>query len=55
MVLLQSNPGEIGSVAVDFNLKGVDGKIYSLDTFAQKSVIVLIFRYSSLLGIIWSI
>ncbi len=43
MVLLQSNPGEIGSVAVDFKLKGVNGKIYSLDTFAQKSVIVLIF------------
>lgn len=43
MVLLQSNPGEIDSAAIDFKLKGVDGKIYSLDTFASKSVIVLIF------------
>lgn len=43
MVLLKSNLGEIGSLAIDFKLKGVNGKIYSLDTFASKSVIVLIF------------
>jgi peroxiredoxin len=43
MVLLQGNPGETGSAAIDFELKGIDGKIYSLDTFASKSVIVLIF------------
>lgn len=43
MVLLQSNPGEIGSVAVDFRLKGVDGKIYSLDSFCTFKVIVIIF------------
>jgi peroxiredoxin len=43
MVLLKSNPGETGSAAIDFELKGVDGKIYSLDSFASKSVIVLIF------------
>jgi len=43
MVLLKSNPGEIGSSIIDFELKGVDGKIYSLDSFASKSVIVLIF------------
>jgi len=43
MVLLKSNPGEIGSAFVDFELKGIDGKIYSLDSFASKSVIVLIF------------
>jgi peroxiredoxin len=43
MVLLKSNPGEIGSAVVDFELKGIDGKIYSLDSFASKSVIVLIF------------
>ena len=43
MVLLQSNPGETGSAAIDFKLKGIDGKIYSLDTFVSKSVIVLIF------------
>ena len=43
MALLQSNQGEIGSVIIDFELKGVDGKIYSLESVASKSVIVLIF------------
>lgn len=43
MVLLESNPGETGSVIIDFELKGTDGKIYSLDSFASNSVIVIIF------------
>ncbi len=43
MVLLHSNPGEIGSSAIDFELKGVDGKTYSLDTFASSNILVLIF------------
>lgn len=43
MALLKSNPGEIGSGIIDFELKGVDGKIYSLDSFSSKSVIVIIF------------
>ncbi len=43
MALLKSNPGEIGSCIIDFDLKGVDGKIYSLDSFVSKSVIVIIF------------
>jgi peroxiredoxin len=43
MVLLNSDPGELGSVIVDFELKGVDGKIYSLDSFASNTVIVIIF------------
>jgi peroxiredoxin len=43
MALLQGNQGEIGSGIIDFELKGVDGKIYSLESVASKSVIVLIF------------
>lgn len=43
MALLKSNKGEIDSPIVDFELKGVDGKIYSLDSVMPKSVIVLIF------------
>jgi peroxiredoxin len=43
MALLNSNPGEIGSVIIDFKLEAVDGKIYSLDSFVSKSVLVIIF------------
>jgi peroxiredoxin len=43
MALLQSNQGEIGSGIIGFELKGADGKIYSLESVASKSVIVLIF------------
>ncbi|MEK7747565.1 MAG: thioredoxin family protein [Nitrospirota bacterium] len=33
----------IGAVSPDFNLPGVDGKNYSLDTFKDKKVLVVIF------------
>jgi len=33
----------IGTKAINFNLKGVDGKFYSLDTFKDKKVICIIF------------
>lgn len=34
---------KIGSKAIDFNLKGVDGKSYSLDMFKDKKVLCIIF------------
>ena len=34
---------EIGATAPDFNLKGVDGKIYTLASFASAKVLVIIF------------
>lgn len=34
---------KIGTNAYDFNLKGVDGKIYSLDSFKDKKVLCIIF------------
>ena len=33
----------LGSPAVDFNLKGIDGKFYSLKDFADKKALVVIF------------
>jgi peroxiredoxin len=33
----------IGTKAIDFNLKGVDGKYYSLDAFKDKKVLCIIF------------
>ena len=33
----------IGTPAVSFNLPGVDGKMYSLDSFSEKNVLVVIF------------
>jgi len=33
----------IGSKAPDFNLKGVDEKYYSLDSFADKEVLIIVF------------
>lgn len=34
---------KIGFKAADFNLKGVDGKFYSLDSFKEKKVLCIIF------------
>jgi thiol-disulfide isomerase/thioredoxin len=34
---------EPGSKAIDFNLKGVDGKMYSLNSFKDAKVLVIIF------------
>jgi peroxiredoxin len=34
---------EIGSPAPDFNLKGVDGKMYSLKSFAKAKILVIVF------------
>lgn len=34
---------EIGAQAPDFNLKGVDGKMYSLASFKDAKVLVIIF------------
>lgn len=34
---------KIGSSAPDFNLKGVDGKLYSLNSFSDKNVLIVIF------------
>lgn len=34
---------KIGTKAIDFNLKGVDGKYYSLDSFKYKKVLCIIF------------
>ncbi len=33
----------LGSPAVDFGLKGVDGKTYSLDSFSDKKALVVVF------------
>src|SRR5215467_3842401 len=33
----------IGSVAPDFNLKGVDGKMYSLASFKTANILVIVF------------
>ena len=32
-----------GDKAVDFNLKGVDGKMYSLDSFSDAKVLAIVF------------
>ena len=34
---------EIGDSAINFNLKGIDGKTYSLDSFKGKKILVIIF------------
>jgi peroxiredoxin len=34
---------KIGTKAIDFNLPGVDGKYYSLDSFKEKKVLCIIF------------
>lgn len=43
MVLLESNKGKIGSSIIDFNLKSVDGKFYSLENFKDSKIIVIVF------------
>ena len=43
MVLLSSNAGNTGSVAIDFSLKGADGRTYSLGDFRENSLLVIIF------------
>ena len=43
MALLSSNPGNLGSSVIHFNLKGTDGKYYSNDSFNSSKVLVIIF------------
>jgi peroxiredoxin len=47
LVVAQSHPEPVtlepGSKAIDFNLKGVDGKMYSLASFKNADVLVIIF------------
>jgi peroxiredoxin len=43
MALMHSTMVPLGSAAIDFLLPGVDGKDYSLDSFKDKRVLVLIF------------
>jgi peroxiredoxin len=42
-MLLQSKPGEINSGIIDFSLRGIDEKIYTLNGFNEKKILVLIF------------
>jgi peroxiredoxin len=43
MVLLHSEKIKLGTSAPDFTLNGVDAKTYSLDTFRDKKVLVILF------------
>ncbi len=43
MVLLHSDKVALGKAAPDFNLKSVDGKTYSLSSFKDKQVLVVMF------------
>lgn len=43
MVLLHSEKSPLGTAAPDFSLPGVDGKTYSLKSFASKKVLVVMF------------
>jgi len=42
-MLLQSKPGELNSGIIDFSLKGIDEKIYTLSEFSGKKILVIIF------------
>ena len=42
-MLLHSNPGELNSDIIDFSLKGIDDKIYSLKDFSDEEIPVIIF------------
>lgn len=42
-MLLQGKPGEINSDIIDFRLKGIDDKVYSLNDFKGERILVLIF------------
>ena len=43
MALLHSTMVPLGTAAIDFKLPGIDGAEYSLDTFADSKVLVIIF------------
>ena len=43
MALLHSTMVSLGTAAIDFKLPGIDGVEYSLDTFADSKVLVIIF------------
>lgn len=43
MALLKSLSLPMGSHIIDFNLMGTDGKVYSVNTFVDKKVLVIIF------------
>ena len=43
MALLKSKMVELGTLAPDFNLRGVDDKMYSLKSFKDKDVLVVLF------------
>jgi len=40
---MATNNLKIGSTAPDFNLEGIDGKKYSLSSFADKDALIIIF------------
>ncbi|MCX6163648.1 MAG: thioredoxin family protein [Ignavibacteriae bacterium] len=42
-MLLQSKPGEINSSIIDFQLKNIDNRIYSLNDFSVNKILVIIF------------
>lgn len=43
MSLLESIDVPLGTIAPDFQLKGVDGNEYSLDDFRERSILVIVF------------
>lgn len=40
---IESKPGELNSGIIDFSLKGIDEKIYSLSDFSGNKILVIIF------------
>ncbi len=43
MALVKSRMVPLGTAAADFSLPGTDGKVYTLDSFSDKKVLVVIF------------
>jgi peroxiredoxin len=43
MALVSTPPGELGAVAPDFRLRGVDGQMHALQDYAAASVLVVMF------------
>ena len=43
MALMHSTMVPLGTLAVGFKLPGVDGKMYSLESFSEKNILVVIF------------
>jgi thiol-disulfide isomerase/thioredoxin len=43
MALLQTPPGELGSICPDFELPAIDGKVYRLNDFRNKKPFVVMF------------